>query len=414
MSFASVITIVPVLALSPLGRGLDPASAPRAARHARASRMTLDLLHRILLHPAPVTIIGVLVTASLAYVATGLTASSSLGEGIPDSSPTAPTLERIDDQFGGVLAVVALVEWDDTLSLASPEVLQAIQDATTVLEREDLVGLALSPLSFMDVLPPIAGSTPSARAAALSSLPASATQSVLRADLNSALVTAPMPDVGTHEQAPTIQRLEQTLADLDESTPGITFTLSGNPVAVGRSAAFMIHDLSKSLLLAAAIILIVMTIAFRSIVLGVISIVPNLFPLLVAASALVLTGHHLTITAVITFVVCLGIAVDDTIHVIVRYRYEHHSRDDSVEALERVLKNTGAALVVTTLVLVGGLSPLLLSEMSVMRVFGSLACLALASALLGDLIFLPALLALCKRFVMPRKDEAASFGEVKP
>jgi uncharacterized protein len=137
----------------------------------------------------------------------------------------------------------------------------------------------------------------------------------------------------------------------------------------------------------------VLMLAYRSVRLGLISIIPNMFPLAVTGTFLVLTGQALELASVCAFTVCLGIAVDDTIHFLTRYKEELRSASIH-EAIERAFVGTGTALIMTTLVLVVGFATVMLSDMRDQRIFATMGGLTIASALFGDLVFLPALLSL--------------------
>jgi predicted RND superfamily exporter protein len=96
--------------------------------------------------------------------------------------------------------------------------------------------------------------------------------------------------------------------------------------------------------------------------------------------------------AVTTFSVCLGIAVDDTIHLISRYCLERKRGQDTAIAVRQAAGKVGAALTVTTLTLLGGFGAGFLSDLPAMRLFSLLSCIALIAALAGSVLILPALL----------------------
>ena len=120
--------------------------------------------------------------------------------------------------------------------------------------------------------------------------------------------------------------------------------------------------------------------------------IPNAFPLAVAGSVLAGLGLELQVSSVLAFTVCLGIAVDDTIHLVSRYRAERLRGRPPEEAAVRAVTAVGRALVITTLVLVGGWGMLLLSEVPTTQLFGVIGLVGLTAALVGDLILLPAML----------------------
>ena len=95
----------------------------------------------------------------------------------------------------------------------------------------------------------------------------------------------------------------------------------------------------------------------------------------------------------LVFTVCLGVAVDDTIHFVSRFRRELEVDEDIEAALKRTFTAVGAALMTSTLILLVGFSSSLVSELPHIRIFVGLSCVAIFSALLGDLLILPAMLA---------------------
>ena len=92
------------------------------------------------------------------------------------------------------------------------------------------------------------------------------------------------------------------------------------------------------------------------------------------------------------FTVCLGIAVDDTIHFLTRYQ-EELERVPHRQAIRDAFTGVGSSLIMTTIVLVAGFVTVMFSDLRDQRVFATMGTLTIASALFGDLVLLPALLA---------------------
>ena len=122
------------------------------------------------------------------------------------------------------------------------------------------------------------------------------------------------------------------------------------------------------------------------------SVIPNVFPLLCAGAFIVLSGRYLEMSSVIVFSISLGIAVDDTIHFLVRFRREMSGGADAATAVVRTFKTVGTVLVMTTIALVAGHAIVIFSGFPAVRVFGLLAAITIGSALVGDLLILPAIL----------------------
>ena len=134
-----------------------------------------------------------------------------------------------------------------------------------------------------------------------------------------------------------------------------------------------------------------MVVAFRSRRLVLIAIIPNMLPLAAAAGWMVATGQPLDIVSVCALTICLGIAVDDTIHFLSRYRFELDQGLEKTEAIRQAFAEVGTGMIMTTIVLVAGFSSVLVSESRDHRDFASLGIVTLGIALLCDIFCLPAL-----------------------
>ena len=152
--------------------------------------------------------------------------------------------------------------------------------------------------------------------------------------------------------------------------------------------------MALSLAVASIIILIMISFAFRSLRIGLISMIPNLFPLLACAAVLAAFDMPLSLEIVCAFTICLGLAAHDAIHFLSRYQIEKRNSLNVDQALEISFIRVGQVLIVTTVVLLCGLGSVLFSSLPMYRAFTSVACATLSTALIADLIILPALLKL--------------------
>ena len=137
----------------------------------------------------------------------------------------------------------------------------------------------------------------------------------------------------------------------------------------------------------------VLAIAYRSLRLGLIAIIPNILPLLASATYMVITKQPLEVVSVCCFTICLGIAVDDTIHFMSRYLEEKKYGGSHDAVIQRSFREVGTGMMMTTIVLVAGFSSVVTSDTRDHRVFGALGVITLVTALLCDMFLLPAMLA---------------------
>ena len=138
------------------------------------------------------------------------------------------------------------------------------------------------------------------------------------------------------------------------------------------------------------IIFLIILLVFRDLKIALLSLVPNLFPLGVYASGIMyLVGDDLNIGNVIVFAVCLGIAVDDTIHFISNYKLKELQGLSPADAMKQTMEQTGKALTLTTILLVVAFG-LFTSETSYLTKNSVLTVQLFFLSLFADLIILPA------------------------
>jgi hypothetical protein len=186
--------------------------------------------------------------------------------------------------------------------------------------------------------------------------------------------------------------------------------LVSDVVVEGRVVSQMIDELISSLMMAAVVIFGVLAIAFRSLRIGLISTMPNLMPLAVSGAVHWLFSDSLGIAGACSFAICLGIAVDDTIHYLVHFNEERRRGHSALVANEKTFITVGSALMLTTVVMTAGLGTVMTSQLPPHVSFAVMACTTLAVALPADLLFLPALLTLFpgKRSVTETNSEQKS------
>ena len=175
-----------------------------------------------------------------------------------------------------------------------------------------------------------------------------------------------------------------------------------------RTSLRMIDALAVSLALACVVIFVAISLALRSIRLGLVTLPVNLLPLGAICLFLIAAARPLQFTNVTLLTVVLGIAVDDSIHFVVAFRRERAAGATAAGAIASALDTVGVSLVITTSLLLAGFGAVWLSKAPQMSLFGGLACLALLVALLADLLLLPALLLRFSPAGSPRLDPPPS------
>ncbi|MCR9203660.1 MAG: MMPL family transporter [Halobacteriovoraceae bacterium] len=148
----------------------------------------------------------------------------------------------------------------------------------------------------------------------------------------------------------------------------------------------------SSMAMALCLVSFLLYLVYKDIFISLLAMLPNLIPLLFGGALMQLLNKPIDIGTSIVSTVCLGIAVDDTIHFVSSYKQYRNSGLSPLDAITETFLITGKALVVTTVLLVMGFGAFVFGEFVPNRNFGMLCSMVLALALLTDLLFLPALL----------------------
>lgn len=172
----------------------------------------------------------------------------------------------------------------------------------------------------------------------------------------------------------------------------LTIRITGTGLLFDNNNKYLIDSLLYGMLIAFGMIGLIMTLLYRNVKMVIISLIPNILPLMTTAAMLTLLGIDLDAPTSIIFTIAFGIAVDDTIHMLSRFRLEQQKGLTTEQAIENTFKIAGKAIAITTLVLLAGFLILTTSQLLLTTKVGLLVSLTLVTALLGDLFLLPVLL----------------------
>ncbi len=171
------------------------------------------------------------------------------------------------------------------------------------------------------------------------------------------------------------------------------YILTGASVVFLKGTDYLLKNLLVSLLIAIGVIAIIMALLFRSVWMVLLSLVPNLFPLLMTAGIMGYFGVPLKPSTLLVFSIAFGISVDDTIHYLAKYRQELRSNGwNIVPAVLASLRETGVSMFYTSVVLFFGFSVFATSSFGGIVSLGILISITLIIAMLANLIVLPTLL----------------------
>jgi predicted RND superfamily exporter protein len=219
-------------------------------------------------------------------------------------------------------------------------------------------------------------------------LPEHLTRRFVSAEQDAVLVTGRIPDVDASELLPTVEALDRALQSVRAANPGATIAVTGLSAVAARNSADMIGKLNQGLTIEIVFVAAFIGLAFRSFVVGLASILPGIFPVVVSGTLLWLMGEGLQFASVVALIVSFGLGLSATIHFLNRLRLEDRAGEDPAVAVEQATVLVGPALILTSLVLACGLAVTVFSDLPSLRLFGWLSAFSMIAALVADLLIL--------------------------
>jgi hypothetical protein len=172
----------------------------------------------------------------------------------------------------------------------------------------------------------------------------------------------------------------------------VKLTITGTTNLIDLNNSYLVTNTMQGLLTGILTLALLTFIIHRSFKMVLVFLIPNVVPLLIMAGIMGLFHIPLKASTAIFFSIAFGIATDDTIHFISRFKLELSKSTSPLRAFKHTYAETGKPVFLTTLILLGGFISLVLSDFESIRLFGLLTCLTLLVALLAEIILLPVLL----------------------
>jgi uncharacterized protein len=404
-AFAVTMILVPACTVLVGARRERDGQAPDSGTPLRLDR----LANWVTARPIPSLILGTGFTVVCAVGFLRVVPDTNFLAFFPEDSQLVQDAMVVQDRFVGASPCEILIETEPD-AWRQPEVLQALWDFERELEAgSDLVDMCVSPADGVAAAVQLQTGEPSipddpeviARmervvvAMSNGELPMEkviSPPSELHPDHDWIRVSVRAKVAGSRRYEEMIELVHELEAK--HLTPlGLSAEPTGTSVVFSKTADRIMQGQIESFAMAFVVITMVMILALRSLWLGLLSILPNLVPIAAIMGAMGFLEIHLSSFNSMVCSVAIGIAVDDTIHVLTGYQ-RLWQRLPRAAAVKETIAHEGAAVIATSVVLLSGFSVLLLADFRPTFDFGLLTGIAIGAALLGDFILLPALLLL--------------------
>ena len=416
ISYIAVAVVVPTLAALLVRRETGPVVHPGEERGGVGvlQRVTDAIVRRVARHPAVFVVLGIIAVAVTGAAYSQLEAHYRLADQVPDKEQALAGTARLDQKLTGANPVHVMIRWGEGVgqtgaephSLYDQRTLAVIAEAHNVLETRAGLGNVWSLDSLRRWLAEAGDTSVDTLKSYVTILPEHLVRRFIAEEETAVLVTARLPDVDASEILPVVETIDKALEPVRQAHPDYEISVTGLPAIAARNSAKLIAELNWGLVGDMFVIFVFLGIALRSLLAGVASILPSLFPIFATGALLWVTGEGLQFASIIAITVAFALAIDSTIHFLNRFRLEEDRLGggpaSTFPALMQTVHHIGPAVVLTTIVLALGLGVTVLSHLPSLRLFGRLTAVCLFASLIGQLVILPATIALFRRYV-PRR-----------
>jgi len=328
----------------------------------------------------------------------------------PTNSPIRKTIKLLDIQFSGTGNMEILIEGDTEGMFHDPQILQTLEQIDQVVKKlyPDLVmkswtmnnqikqthqKLMDNRIEYYSV--PDDKSLISQILILIEGGNYEDLERLVSLDYANARLSISTKTIGSKESVEILQKLQpkinEILEPLKKKYPSIKGTLTGGVGTWARIFDAISWSQIRSFGLAFLIISIILIVIFGSLKMGIIAIIPNSFPMLTVFGLMGWADMKLNTTTLFTAPIIIGVAVDDTIHFLTHYRLSLAKGKSINESIISTLREVGQAIFFTTLILISLFLCFIPTSHVGVTHFSILAVIAVISALIADLILLPAL-----------------------
>jgi hydrophobe/amphiphile efflux-3 (HAE3) family protein len=389
----------------------DPTREKRGRIEIVLSRTTSGALRR------PWLVLGAAAASAVAaaFSAHFMKVDSTLLDQFSSNDPVYQTVHLLETEFEGVRPLDITLGSEQPGRMFDPAVLRAMQRVSKWAQRqpgvlrasdptEPLAGgwaaLSGQPLDVNDAL-----RSPSQVRALAQLLDARDRQilgPLLTHDGAHARIRIKLADIGSHGTGLFVERVQRELERALAKFPDVRVSFGGDAYMSSRGLDAVVADLSGSVLVAALVIFLLLTVLLRDLRLALLAIPANLLPQVWTMGWMVLRGIPLNASSAIIFSLSIGLAVDGSIHLVSRFQEERAHGVLTTSALVRAVRGSGRNIVVSSCALVLGFSAMLLSNFVPVRRFAELITVSMAGSVFATLVIQPVLL----RVFLARKSKA--------
>ncbi len=363
-------------------------------------------------HPVKIVGICIMLTIVSVYYITDLKFASNIVNYFPDDYPAKIDLKTIEKQLNGTLSVEVIVDTEIVDGVHDPVILKKIETLSEKIIQIQNDELHVGKItSIIDIVKetnqalhgndahyykiPQEKKTVSQVLFMFENSGSDDLEEITDNQFRKARVTIKTKWADSVVYKHFIKDIEEMFNQEFQGKAKITVT--GISALLARTIPAAMHSMAKSYVIALVVITFFMLILVGDVKLGLLSMFPNLLPIIMVMGLIRVCGLDLDINTLFIGSIAIGLVVDDTIHFMYNFRKYYHIYGDSKKAIEETLLGTGRALLITSIVLCANFFTLLTGSLNNTKIFGLFTGLVIIFALLADFILAPALMTLATK-----------------
>ncbi len=410
MALFYTIFLLPVLlALIPIKKKSQTIS--RQEKQPIMDRVLLSFAHFSTTHPRKILFAGLIIFSISAIFLFKLEFFLNVQKYLPDSMAVKQDLIFIDKALKGTRTLEIVIDTKKQGGIYSPDILNRIEKISRSIEKINYTDVSVGKVfSINDIIKennqalhgndPEYYTIPQDRKAIAQELflfessGSKALERIVDNEFSKTRISIKVPWLELFVSKRFIADIKKQFQDEFRGIADIAVT--GGMAVMAKTVPMAIYSMGKSYILAFLVIAVMMILLVGDLKLGLLSMIPNLMPILIVMGFMGLAGIPLDLTSLMIGSIAIGLVVDDTMHFMYHYRRYYRMSEDKKIAIQETLLNAGRAMLITTLILCSGFFAGIFATLKNLITFGICLGAIVIIALLADFILAPALMMVVK------------------
>jgi hypothetical protein len=347
------------------------------------------LAHGLVRYHRRIALGGVALLLALTAAYLKVPAYYRLSDLVPKNQQAATVAQQLEKRLAGIYPITLMVTWPEGLDISSPPVMSAIADLHRAAEQTGGVSNVWSTETLRRWLAETGHSSSEDFRTFLSKMPPEVYARLVNDAHRTGLVTGHIGDLQARDVVALVEDLKQRLAPVQTAYPEFAISITDLSVMSSSRSLSIISQLNYSLLSTITVDLPTIGLAFGSLAAIGYGAIANISAVVAMGALMFVLGMGLEYPSIIALTITFGLTADSTIHILNRIRLERASGATAIDAIRTSVERVGPVLLLSTIILVLGISVAMVSVVPPTRLFGKVCAATLILALPGLLVLMP-------------------------